>query len=127
MSVRKLQSIYVLRQLEDYYSHPDGALMAHATLEHIFPEKAFPPKWSNAQIERLNPFLNHIGNLALLSGPGNSSAGNKSFSKKKLIYKESALGLTVEVASENTSWGRSQLLRRAERLVRLADQRWRIE
>lgn len=127
MSAKKLQAIYVLRQLEDYFSHSDGALMAHATLEHIFPEKALPPKWSNGQIERLNPFLNHIGNLALLSGSGNSSAGNKSFSRKKHSYKQSSLRLTVEIATEFQSWGRAQLLRRAERLAWLADERWRLE
>jgi uncharacterized protein with ParB-like and HNH nuclease domain len=127
MSVKKLQALYVLRQLEDHYSHPDGALMAHATLEHMFPRNASPPKWSNAQVSRLSPFLNHIGNLALLAGPGNSSAGNKAYRKKKPIYRDSSLQLTAEVADEFNSWGRAQLLRRAERLARLANDRWRIE
>ena len=127
MSIKKLQALYVLRQLEDAYSHPEGALMSKATLEHVFPKNASPPKWSNAQVERLTPFLNHLGNLTLLAGSENSAAGNKSYSKKKPIYRESSLQLTAEIAEEFTSWGRAQLIRRAERLTRLANDHWRIE
>ncbi|MCP5347106.1 MAG: DUF262 domain-containing HNH endonuclease family protein [Gammaproteobacteria bacterium] len=126
MNAKKREALYILRQLEDHYSNPDGALMAHATLEHIFPKKASPPRWSNHQVEILKPYLEHIGNLALLAGSGNSSASNTSFSKKKAVYRESSLQLTAEIAEEFQSWGKSPLLRRAERLARLANDRWKI-
>ncbi|MAM70225.1 MAG: hypothetical protein CMP91_03665 [Gammaproteobacteria bacterium] len=123
--IKSRQATYILRQLEDYYSHPDGSLISRATLEHIFPQNAKSPKWTISQIERLSPLVNHLGNLALLSGQDNSSVSNKKYGEKKDIYRRSVLKLTSEIPTEN-SWGRTQIFRRSEKLAKLANEKWHI-
>lgn len=86
------------------------------TIEHVYSQSADEPDPS------LDPFLDTIGNLTLLSGPENDKIANKKFEEKRAILQSSASSMNRRIADE-TEWTVEVIEARA---VRIADQAMRI-
>jgi hypothetical protein len=67
--------------------------------------------------------LHTLGNLTLITVPGNTAASNSAFSEKKDWLKKSLLALNLEIVA-NDSWGESQIGGRARSLANLAVDIW---
>lgn len=97
---------YYLECIENYLRNKSGDCNLDSaekfTLEHIIPQTFDPEKWFAEYPEQIGPFqgedavreldrfrdttINSIGNMCLLRGPENSSAGNGSFAEKVAAY-----------------------------------------
>lgn len=83
------------------------------TIEHIEARNAVTP------IAELQPVVNHLGNLTILSGPENDDQGNLPFEDKRQLFRDTGYGLNVEVANldawniENYNTRTAQLIDRA--------------
>ncbi len=114
---------YILRGIQNHMVN--DAYKATATLEHIFPRKP-SQGYSSSRRRLLTPYLNHLGNLTLLTGNDNKRASNRPFGeKKKRVYVDAELEIARDVATYD-QWGLSSLLRRAEALAKTASNRWKI-
>lgn len=82
----------------------------NSTIEHIYPEHAAEP---DAQ---LDPYLDNLGNLTILSPEENDAAGDKNFAAKKAYLAQSHSTLNRQIAEE-AAWNVDAVLRRQERLV----------
>ncbi|BDU67533.1 MAG: hypothetical protein TYPL_1860 [Candidatus Tyloplasma litorale] len=74
--------IYYDENINSYYSN------IAPTIEHIFPQNN--TKWKEEKpenVKELEEYLENIGNKFIFNKSKNSSAGNKTFSQKKLHYK----------------------------------------
>lgn len=114
---------HILRGIEDHYAQ--GAYRADGTLEHIFPRNP-SPAWSHHHRAVLRPYLNHLGNLTLLTDDDNKRASNRGYGdKKRLIYETATLKITRDI-TEHERWSRTAVLRRARDLARAATRRWQV-
>ena len=93
----------------------------HCSVEHILPQSE--EHWSGWKgFEGHNPedWVHRIGNLTLLgqedNGPGNDD--NRNFSRKKNVFKRSAITLTRELDHE--AWSPNAITARQEKLAKLA-------
>jgi len=82
----------------------------NSTIEHIYPEHAGEPDAS------LDPYLDNLGNLTILSPEENDAAGAKNFEAKKAYLAQSHSTLNRQIAEE-AAWNVDAVLRRQERLV----------
>jgi hypothetical protein len=85
----------------------------NGTIEHIYPENAEEP---DAQLE---PLIDTLGNLAVLSPAENDAAGAKSFIEKKRYLSGSTSTMNQEIAAE-AQWNAQSVRRRHERLIQMA-------
>jgi hypothetical protein len=67
--------------------------------------------------------LHTLGNLTLITVPGNTTASNKAFSDKKPWLKESLLALNLSILERET-WDEGAIAERAEALANLAIDVW---
>ena len=124
MRLTRYEACHILREIQNL--KVKGAYKAAATLEHIFPQSP-SQGYSPEQRKRLKPYLNHIGNLTLLTDNDNKKAGNRLFGeKKKLIYMEAELDIAKEVYSY-LKWGRTSIHKRATALATSAAIRWVVK
>jgi hypothetical protein len=91
-------------------------------LEHVLPLKP-ERNWPEFNEDAARAFQRRIGNLVLMQHKLNSSAKSASFSKKRASLAASQYKLTAEVAAES-SWTAKAIIRRQERLAKLAVQAW---
>ena len=77
-----------------------------------------------AQIRTREAALHTLGNLTLITVPGNTTASNKAFPDKKPWLKESLLALNLAIIERET-WDESTIALRAEALADLATLVWR--
>jgi hypothetical protein len=101
---------------------------ARYTVEHILPKSdTHLSGWPNfdEREHAENAFL--IGNLTLLGGTDNKpgNATNSSFSRKKEIYKNSAIALTRDIAMVS-DWSPAEIQKRQEYLAKLAARVWEL-
>ncbi|HZP10015.1 DUF262 domain-containing protein [Methyloceanibacter sp.] len=69
--------------------------------------------------------LHTLGNLTLITVPGNSAASNSAFPQKRQWLKKSLLALNLEITDEkNTDWNEHNVLTRADALYKLATSIW---
>ncbi|MES2443374.1 MAG: DUF262 domain-containing HNH endonuclease family protein [Pseudomonadota bacterium] len=118
---------YLLMTLEHYAAwYKDGGAgvpqchdksriidFATSTVEHIYPERANPAD------ERLEPLLDTIGNLTILSAGENDEAGNKPYADKQPILARSTTQLNKWIA-EAGEWTPERVEENRERLVQMA-------
>lgn len=115
---------YLLAMLEkaadERAGNPERPLEWHArsvTIEHILPlSRARSNAADSAVVEKL-------GNLALLEKRLNKDLGSSDFSAKRLVYRDSAFGLTSQLASKRT-WSRRSITQRTKDLAMLACIAW---
>jgi hypothetical protein len=107
---------------------------AESSIEHILPQKAQSnPAWDkvmgefagNQDLEKLT--MNRLGNFLILPPQVNSSAKNKSFKKKREIYKSgSTLLLVDEFLNDNDRvWNKQKIINREEKLLNAALEIWK--
>jgi len=86
---------------------------ATSTVEHIYPEKA------DAADERLEPLLDTIGNLTILSAGENDEAANRPYPDKRPILARSTSQLNREISSA-AEWSPETVAAHRARVIRMA-------
>jgi hypothetical protein len=126
------QRTFVLRRLEESYGAPEPVdfSVAKLTIEHVLPQTP-TDEWlkllaaeviEEAGPEELHDLLVHtLGNLTLTAE--NAKLSNSPFQRKQDILDASALRMNREIADAPT-WGKAQILQRAERLSDRAIRIW---
>ena len=129
---RSPQRMFVLRRLEESYgaAEPVDFSHAHLTIEHVLPQSP-TPEWlallepdvtDVAGPQELHDLLVHtLGNLTLTAE--NSKLSNSPFQRKQDILNASALVMNRRIA-ETESWGKQQILQRADDLAERAISLW---
>jgi len=121
---------YYLRELElsvKKEKEPElvpNNLSNQMTLEHILPENP-STSWGSITQEEARANYKRIGNMCLLKKSINNTIGNKGFSEKKKVYKESVLVLTTDLCSID-QWSIDRIDQRQKELAKLAVKRWNI-
>jgi hypothetical protein len=97
------------------------------TIEHIMPQQLDDP-WKNylgpeANDEHLPALVHTIGNLCLLSGPANSSAGQNPFVEKKLAYSP-VTALARMLKEHEQPWNLVAIQKRSKELTTVAVAIW---
>jgi hypothetical protein len=106
---------------------------ASETIEHIFPEFDPNNNWTGLMGKEKNAIennVNRIGNLAVLTPQINSRCGTKSFSNKKLAYKDALLHVINDVVyinyiddgdkRERANWNKDSIELRENLLIDVA-------
>ena len=97
------------------------------TIEHIMPQqlddawKAYLGK--EASDEHLPALVHTIGNLCILSGPANSSAGQEPFEEKKLAYSP-VTALARMIKEHGAFWNLAAIKKRSKELADVAVEIW---
>jgi uncharacterized protein with ParB-like and HNH nuclease domain len=118
----------VLETLEESFRHPEEIMFENLTIEHIMPE-TLNDEWksylgANWKDVHSN-YLHTIGNLTLIAGPPNSAIQNKLYpQKKEEWYKNSKVGLTIELSQLWNQWTENEIRERAEVLAERALRIW---
>lgn len=110
---------YILLKIDNLLSRGSAKLdWEDLTLEHILPEGS---DW-----EGRDTFWQRLGNMTLLTGKSNKSAGNRDFKTKKKEYgKESRIKLTQELADYD-EFTKEDIQERQKRLAKLALEIWKV-
>ena len=111
-----------------HYEEPDSIVINERryTIEHVLPKSdKHLVGWAGFDAQTHSENVYCLGNLTLLSGGDNKpgDAANRSFSKKKEIYSNSAIPLTRELASIE-EWSPRAIQRRQRRLAKVAAKVW---
>ena len=94
-------------------------------LEHVLPQN--PSNiWNHISEEDRALYYRSIGNLALLTSPINTEAGNDGFDFKKQFYNQSEYILTQKIASYQT-WNKESISNRQVELANLAVKTWPLK
>ena len=97
------------------------------TIEHILPQnKNMRKEWKDALGENYEEiqaqYINNLGNLTLTRY--NSEMGDKPFSEKLEVYKESAMHMLNKYVVQQTTWNKETIEERANRLAECACKAW---
>ena len=97
------------------------------TIEHILPQnKNMRQEWKTALGEKYEEvqaqYINNLGNLTLTRY--NSEMGDKPFSEKLEVYKESAMHMLNKYVVQQTTWNKETIEERAGRLAECACKAW---
>jgi alkylated DNA nucleotide flippase Atl1 len=126
------QRMFVLRRLEESYAsaEPVDFDRAGLTIEHVLPQTP-THEWLDllaADVtdeggpKELHELLVHtVGNLTLTGE--NARLSNHPFQRKQDIYQSSSLQMNMEIA-DTESWGKAEILARADRLAERAASLW---
>jgi len=116
---------YTLSQLEIFLRsrHQMPFKLDESSIEHIMPKNSSQWKLSRYEKENFAILLNRIGNLTLLSMPGNSSSSNKPFKNKKELYVRDGLKINSFILTCQ-KWGYEEIGKRQEILSDIAAKVW---
>lgn len=97
------------------------------TIEHILPQnKNMRKEWKDALGENYEEiqaqYINNLGNLTLTKY--NSEMGDKPFSEKLEVYKESAMHMLNKYVVQQTTWNKETIEERASKLAECACKVW---
>ena len=97
------------------------------TIEHILPQnKNMRQEWKEALGENYEEiqaqYINNLGNLTLTRY--NSEMGDKPFSEKLEVYKESAMHTLNKYVVQQTTWNKDTIEERANKLAECACKVW---
>lgn len=97
------------------------------TIEHILPQnKNMRKEWKEALGENYEgiqtQYINNLGNLTLTRY--NSEMGDKPFSEKLEVYKESAMHTLNKYVVQQTTWNKETIEERASKLAECACKAW---
>lgn len=122
---KKKLARYILFSMENQIAQTERNFEDEsATIEHILPENPLA-EWEHffAQDEIEN-YIYRLGNLTLLESSKNNDCGNKLYSEKLPVYKQSHYKMTENI--DYPEWGAAQIRSRQEELAKLATAVWRI-
>jgi len=117
--------MYWLRKLE-HYGTREKVILKECTIEHILPQnKNLSREWKEAIGENWkkiqDTYLHTLGNLTLTTY--NSELGDKPFTEKKEIFKESRLRLNKKLGDLDT-WNENTIKERTKELANEALEVW---
>jgi hypothetical protein len=98
------------------------------TIEHIHPQNPDKASWHGklgVKQDYVQKQAQRLGNLTILPPGVNSKAGNKSFDKKKEVYKNHRNLKLIEEILEKEDWNLETLEEREKRLIAWAEQEWK--
>lgn len=122
---------YYLRVLEKQQrgdAHPEFIPTDNpeiVNLEHVLPQNP-SNLWNHINDEDKALYCKRIGNLALLTTPINTEAGNDSFAFKKQFYNQSEYLLTKNLTAYK-SWDKDSVAKRQGELAGLAVKTWPLK
>jgi hypothetical protein len=113
------------RKFETHGQLPDYSTVN--TIEHMIPQ-TLDPAWkeylaADATDEHLPTIVHTIGNLCLLSGPANSSAGRDPFESKKAGYSQ-VTALARQIKDFDGHWNIEAVHNRSQTLAKAALEIW---
>ena len=113
------------RQLQRHGQLPDYTTVN--TIEHTLPQ-TLDSAWNeylgnDCKDERLAVITNTIGNLCLLSGPANSSAGQNPFEAKRSAYSP-LTALARQIMEHTGLWNLDAIHQRSTKLAAVALKIW---
>ncbi len=127
-------SKYILRCISTYLGTKDTDVIPikGLTLEHILPrnhEETWPKENffvdGIGKDERMEDYVNHLGNLTLLKGRINSTIKNAKFeTKKKEAYKESLLNINRKTVNNENEWTKKIIVEREKKFIEFANKIW---
>ncbi len=95
------------------------------TIEHILPQSP-GEGWDAFDDQDLEAMTFRLANMVLIRKKQNTQLGNKPWTEKGEILKQSEFGLTRAVAEENADWNPTRLLGRQAQLAKRAGAHWRM-
>ena len=95
------------------------------TIEHIYPQTPNPGEWEEFAGDEAANQLHELGNLLIMSRGANSRLGNRSFEKKKEIYRTDSYAAIV--VSQEERWTPQTIQNRQEKMLNFLWQRWDIK
>ena len=113
------------KTMQTFGQYPDYSSVP--SIEHVIPQ-TLDESWKtylgdDADRQDFQTKINSIGNLCLLSGPANSSAGQNPFTSKVKQYSE-VTALARELKSYEGKWNMTAVEERSTRLAERARLRW---
>lgn len=118
---------YILCELEKQSSGHDFDIDSSASgIEHVLPQSP-TSGWESFQDRDLDNFVYRLANMVMLEAGRSRTIGNKSYTEKRDVLKESVFPLTRSLAEENDTWDPERLEARQRRLAKLAKAVWRVE
>ena len=116
-------AVYIMSRLANrMQSQTKELVLGESNLEHIFPKNP-SGEWKN--VDDLEPYLWHIGNLTMLGKRLNGNAGNAGFPKKRVYYeKNTELEMAKRVAADYQSWDIAAIHKRTKQLIPLVAEIW---
>jgi hypothetical protein len=121
------------RQIRKESAHtiPQGSAPAAWQVEHIYPQSQKGPgigwkteitKWK-LSTDNYDPLKWTLGNITALTSKANQEAGQKSFSDKKIKFKDSHLGINEELVVKDR-WTPKDILERSTTLLSTFIDEW---
>ena len=111
---------YILCQLEYYLSLNKLEYSSERfNIEHILPQNA-PDDWGEFSFEESENMIYRLGNMTLLHSGANRELGNKSYSEKREVYKNSNFKITQNIASEYSEWNAQSIESRQKWMAKQA-------
>ncbi|MDD9998753.1 MAG: DUF262 domain-containing protein [Rhodospirillaceae bacterium] len=125
LAFARMVLIEIDRRLQSHGQLPDYTTVN--TIEHTLPQ-ALDDDWrayleEDADDEHLEVLTNSLGNLCLLSGPANSSAGRNPFDKKRAGYSE-VTALARHIKRHTGKWNLNAIRQRSQALSEQALEIW---
>lgn len=117
---------YLLRKIHNHTNVETRIISDNDTvhIEHIMPKKIGKADEWDIDAEQHEKYLNRFGNLTLLGQEYNRSAINKSFKRKKEIYGDSEIPITV-MLKEYVVWTTVEIKNRQEYLAKISLDIWK--
>ena len=125
LSFSRMLLIEIDKRFQSFGQFPDYTTVN--TIEHVLPQTLDVP-WKSylgkdAEDERLSVITDSIGNLCLLSGPANSSAGQDPFQAKKTGYSP-VTALARQITNHPGPWNLHTIVQRSRDLGEKAREIW---
>lgn len=119
----KKQAGYIIYSIANRIQSKTKAIeISHNSIEHVFPENAQIDEWSN--IDDLESYVWHLGNLAVLEETYNRGVGRKGFEEKRKIYIKSEIQMAKDISNDYEKWDLGSIFNRARSLVKVASEVW---
>jgi len=117
---------YILCQLEDRLGGTSHDFDAGSfNIEHVLPVSP-AGGWEDFSDNEAEELVYRLGNMTLLATDKNREIGNKPYSEKRDIYRQSHFELTKKLASENENWTPERIAQRQIWMAEQATAIWRI-
>ena len=118
------EAVYMLSRIARHMQTGTKEIaLGEANLEHIFPKKP-SSEWTTSEIEKLEPYLWHIGNLTMLGKRLNTSAASRGYKTKSAEYKKSELVIAQDLAKKFSKWDTSSVVERAQSMTNAVTEIW---
>ena len=125
---------YILQQITLHLGDQDTDVrpIDNLTLEHILPQKN--QDWSAKEFfgsshdsDKIDAYVDNLGNMTLLKNDTNVSAGNKPFEEKKKIYETSRLSINKKTVIIYDKWTKQVIDNRRKQFADYADEIWDLK